>query len=163
MSIKGVLTAIQHTKTGLATQMKKLELVSENIANADRGPDAAGNVYKRKSLQVFQDNDNGFSGLMDQLRLQMRRSDSSHMSNPARQLIPIEKAEVPEFEVVESDQVQLVYDPLHPQANADGYVVMPAINLIEEMVDLIAASRSYEANVTVINAAKQMAKKTLEL
>jgi flagellar basal-body rod protein FlgC len=55
------------------------------------------------------------------------------------------------------------YDPTHPHANKDGYVAMPNINLMEEMVNLISATRSYEANATAVKAAKEMALKALEI
>jgi flagellar basal-body rod protein FlgC len=55
------------------------------------------------------------------------------------------------------------YDPQHPDADQDGYVAMPNINLMEEMVNMISATRSYEANVTALQAAKDMALKALEI
>jgi len=58
---------------------------------------------------------------------------------------------------------KLVYDPTHPDADEQGYVHMPNINIVTEMVDLITASRSYEANITALNAAKTMALKALEI
>ena len=66
---------------------------------------------------------------------------------------------------IESDNTQgpLVYDPGHPDANADGYVERPNINVVAEMVDMITASRAYEANTTTINAAKSMVTKALEM
>ena len=57
----------------------------------------------------------------------------------------------------------MVYDPRHPDANAQGYVGMPDINVIEEMVNILSATRSYEANVAVVNATKSMVNKTLEI
>ena len=66
---------------------------------------------------------------------------------------------------IEEDRRQgpLVYDPGHPDANAEGYVERPNVNAVAEMVDLITASRAYEANVTAINAAKAMANQALEI
>ena len=68
-----------------------------------------------------------------------------------------------QYKVIEEKGEKLQFDPNHPQADENGYVKMPDINMVEEMVDLISASRTYEANVTVINAAKQMAKRALEI
>jgi flagellar basal-body rod protein FlgC len=65
---------------------------------------------------------------------------------------------------VENDDVgHIVYDPGHPMANAEGYVQKPDVNLVQEMVTMISATRAYEANVSVIQAAKNMAKKALEI
>lgn len=60
-------------------------------------------------------------------------------------------------------QGKLVYDPGHPDANADGYVELPNVNIVNEMVDMITASRAYEANVTVISAAKSMVNAALNI
>jgi len=65
--------------------------------------------------------------------------------------------------VRDAQEVRLEYDPKHPDANAAGYVAYPDINVMQEMVDLIAATRSYEANVTAINAAKDMALRALQI
>jgi flagellar basal-body rod protein FlgC len=58
---------------------------------------------------------------------------------------------------------QLVYNPGHPDANADGYVAMPNVNIVSEMVDMISASRAYEANISSLNASKSMAMKALDI
>ena len=65
--------------------------------------------------------------------------------------------------VVEESGVRLVYDPQHPLADENGYVRVPDINPVEEMVSLVSATRTYEANVAVMNAAKLIAKKSLEI
>jgi len=64
---------------------------------------------------------------------------------------------------VDGGNPKMVYDPRHPDANAQGYVGMPDINVIEEMVNVLSATRSYEANVAVVNATKSMVNKTLEI
>ncbi|HWQ61009.1 MAG TPA: flagellar basal body rod protein FlgC, partial [Negativicutes bacterium] len=63
----------------------------------------------------------------------------------------------------DSTPPKLVFDPNHPDANADGYVAMPNVNVVAEMVDMITATRAYEANVTAVNAAKTMVSKALEI
>lgn len=63
----------------------------------------------------------------------------------------------------DNSPLRLVYDPHHPDANKDGYVEMPNINIVAEMVDMITASRAYEANVTAVNSAKNMAMKALDI
>jgi len=65
--------------------------------------------------------------------------------------------------VVDGGNPKMVYDPRHPDANEQGYVGMPDINVIEEMVNVLSATRSYEANVAVVNATKSMVNKTLEI
>ena len=67
------------------------------------------------------------------------------------------------YEVIELDEVNKIYDPENPLAGEDGYVVMPKINTVEEMVDLVSASRNYEANISVLTASKNMAKKAMDI
>ena len=67
------------------------------------------------------------------------------------------------FEIIELDEVDKIYDPNNPLAGDDGYVVMPKINTVEEMVDLVSASRNYEANISVLTATKNMAKKAMDI
>jgi flagellar basal-body rod protein FlgC len=66
-------------------------------------------------------------------------------------------------EVDDTSAPRMVYDPTHPEANAEGYVAMPNINVVTEMVNMISAARSFEANVVAVNAAKNMAKDSLEI
>jgi flagellar basal-body rod protein FlgC len=68
-----------------------------------------------------------------------------------------------EIEVDETRDHEMIYDPGHPDAGEDGYVILPNVNIIEEMVNLMAAVRCYEANVTAFNAAKGMVLKSLEI
>ena len=67
------------------------------------------------------------------------------------------------YEIIEEEKIQLVYDPAHPYADSDGYIRKPDINVVEEMVDLMSLSRTYEANVQTFNATKDLAKKALEI
>lgn len=150
------------TVSGMSNQLKRLDVVSENIANADRVPDKNGQVYQRKVV-VPKKTNNYTRRFNDEMSLKMRRSSQGHM--PSRKPVgPIAKnADPNDLKIVEVKGEQLVYNPGHPRADANGYVRMPDVNVVEEMVDLISASRTYEANVTVLNAAKQMAKKALEI
>jgi len=63
----------------------------------------------------------------------------------------------------DQDEPQMVYNPSHPDAGTDGYVAMPNVNVLKEMVDMTSATRAYEANTTVIKSAKRMALKALEI
>ncbi len=165
METKGILTAIHQTRKALSTQMKRLQLVSENIAHADRVVDANAPVYRRQTVVMKGDDELDKIGFGRQLSLTMRRSNGSHMKQHLEYpggASGIERG--PYFEVVEEENTtKLVYNPKHPNADASGYVRMYDINLVEEMVDMMSASRVYEANVTVMNAAKHIAKRSMEL
>jgi len=160
MNVSGVLSAIKTTMGGLNTQMRKLELISDNIANAEKTPDKNGKVYKRKIL-VSESNPTKTAQFSDALNMRLKKTNSNHLEPNATRLSnkDVEKS----FEVVAQDSEVTVFEPNNPMADENGYVKKPDINLVEEMVDLISASRMYEANVTVMNAAKNIAKKSLEI
>jgi len=161
MKVSGIFTAIRTNLSGLSTQMQRLETISENVANAETAPDVQGNVYKRKIV------DQGplakVSGSFGtEMALSMKRSTDQHLGTAQGRLDVID-TDGDNIKVVELDGEKLVFDPSHPRADENGYVRMPDINMVEEMVDLISASRSYEANITVLNAGKEMAKNTLKI
>ena len=102
------------------------------------------------------------------LRMQQDRLKGSHPGHlpgsPGPTLTELLGSGVESVEVREEpSEPKLVYDPAHPDAREDGYVVYPDINVVTEMVDMIAASRAYEANVTAMNASKQMVHTALEI
>jgi flagellar basal-body rod protein FlgC len=127
-----------------------MDVISSNIANAETTRASVTNgeavPYKRKMV-VLEPNKTSFNSL---LQNQMKGSGSG------------EGVRVSE---IREDQSPLkpVYDPTHPDANADGYVYMPNVDIAKEMVDMISASRSYEANVTALNSTKAMISKALEI
>lgn len=129
-------------------------MIANNIANAETTKTADGGPYKKESV-VF-----------------APRATTPQLSLPAFvqsardmwQGLNTENSGVQVTQIVESsDPGSRVYDPKHPDADTQGYVSYPNVNLVTEMTDLLAATRSYEANITVLNAAKQMAVKTLEI
>jgi flagellar basal-body rod protein FlgC len=165
MSDTGVFTALRTTLSGLSVQVKRLDIISENIANAEKSPDKNGKVYQKKVLTSKGSKPKARRSFDDQLKLKMRRTQSDHMQIAAQDIKPLsgEKNDIYPYKVKEEKGERMVYNPAHPDADQDGYVKMPDINPVEEMVDLISASRLYEANVTVMNAAKSIAKESLEI
>ncbi|MGA1847107.1 flagellar basal body rod protein FlgC [Deferribacter abyssi] len=120
--------------TGLSAQRIRINVISSNLANANTTRTKEGGPYKRKDI-VFREILNG------------------ELAGGVK----VEK-------VIEDEKPPVLkYDPGHPDANEEGYVAYPNINPIEEMVNMLEASRSYEANVTVLNTAKQLALKALEI
>ncbi len=138
--------AIDISATGLTAERLRMDLIASNIANANstRGP--GGGPYRRR-VAVFAARGSGAGarffplgvrqGLGQGVKVIGIRSDSSPL--------------------------RMKYDPGHPDANEDGYVVLPNVDIMREMVDMITASRAYEANATAIEAAKQMALRALEI
>jgi len=163
METNGILTAIRNTRRGLSVQMKRMEVTSENISHADRYPDENGAVYQRKTLRVTETERSQDLRFGDRFSLALNASRSSHFRTPGGPRILAGENERDAFEVEEVPGEKFVYEPDHPQADEQGYVRTSNVNMVAEMIDLMTASRVYEANVTVLNSAKQIAKKSLEL
>ncbi|OFZ78288.1 MAG: flagellar basal body rod protein FlgC [Bdellovibrionales bacterium RIFOXYD1_FULL_53_11] len=139
-------SSMRVSASGLDAQMKRMNTISSNIANAEttRSPD--GGPYKRKDPLLAAQTDRENFGEILQNKL------DEHVQG------------VQVVDIVEDTRApRMVYNPSHPDANADGYVAMPNVNTVEEMANMISAQRSYEANVTSLNAAKSMAQKALEI
>jgi flagellar basal-body rod protein FlgC len=136
--------AINTAATGLSAERLRMDVTAENLANAQTTRGADGKPYQRKVV-ALQEAGTGFGaplgGAMKGASGGVRVAGISADTTPNR----------------------LVYDPGHPDADARGYVSMPNVQPVTEMVDLISASRGYEANVTVMQTAKQMFSKTLEI
>jgi flagellar basal-body rod protein FlgC len=143
-----------------------MDAFAENIANATTTRTDEGGPYRRKDvhlrasstqLQLFQR-----TALTRTIGL--ARTSPNHFGS-SRSLLSTTESRLPELDVTvaESERYKLVYDPSHPDANADGYVLMPNVNVLEEMVSMVSASRAYEANVNALSLAKQIAMKTLDL
>lgn len=130
--------------SGLTAERLRLDLIANNLANINTTRTTRGGPYKRQ-IPVF----------LERLRAE-KDAGSSRFS--------FQKAGV-EVNFIWEDQQppRLVYDPVHPDANAQGYVAYPNINVVNEMIDLITATRAYEANLTTLEAAKNMAQKALEI
>jgi flagellar basal-body rod protein FlgC len=139
--VDGELSALDISASALVAQRIRLNVVTENLANAEttRGPD--GGPYRRK-IAVFGAESAGTFG------------QALAAAAPTVSVLDIQESE---------DAPRAVYQPAHPDANPEGYVMMPNINSVLEMADLLAATRAYEANVTAVQAAKSMASKALEI
>ena len=127
-----------------------LDIAAENIANMDTTRTESGGPYRRKNVLLESYSDTSFAQAME---------------NAARgKGITSRHAGVRVSGIVEDDrEAKKVYNPDHPDADADGYVNMPNVDVLKETVDSMSATRSYEANVTALNAIKLMAQKALEI
>jgi flagellar basal-body rod protein FlgC len=135
-----LFSAMRVSASGLDAQTKRMNTISSNVANAE----TAG--YQRKDPLMAATTDRESFGEILQNEL------DENVQGVAVQ------------DIVEDHRgPRMVYNPNHPQANADGYVAMPNVNPVEEMANMISAQRSYEANVTAMNSAKSMAQKALEI
>lgn len=140
------LDSLNISGSALTAQKFRMEVIAQNIANAETTTN--GKAYRRK-LVVLSERPNSFlESLQDASeRLKTEKNGGVEVSG----IIEDENA------------VRLEYDPDNPFANGEGYVEKPDINTVEEMIDMMSASRAYEANVTAFNAVKRMAQKALEI
>ena len=165
MKTTGIFSTLRTSLNGLLSQMKKLEVISDNIANAESLPDENGKIYNRKFVVEKQGKNQSALGFGEQLSLSLRKTNSKHIGKDLSKDVAsmAKSADTRQFEILESKGEKLVFDPNNPNADENGYIKMPNVNVIEEMVEMISASRSYEANVSVMNATKAMVKRTMEI
>jgi flagellar basal-body rod protein FlgC len=128
----------------MEAQRFRMNLIAGNLANVETTRTESGGAYRRKDI-VFAAQAEGFGGFLKQ---------AMDGAAPGVKIAGV---------IEDARPLKHVYEPAHPDANAEGYVAFPNINVAEEMVNMIAASRSYEANVSAFKATREMALKALEL
>lgn len=162
----GILNAIEISSQGLSVQRAKMNAVADNIANAETSETENGGPYRRQRVLVNAEKIKGtFSSLVKEAGLRLSRTNGRHIKArglPSREGIEISSVTMKKVTDPESSY-RLIYDPAHPQADEEGYVKMPDVEIITEMVDMMAAARAYEANTVAISTAKQMAKDALDI
>ncbi len=161
MKIQGIFTVFSHVARGMTDELTRLETVSENISNANQVAADGEPLYQRKTVDPRLRKEPFRSFLRDK-SLRLKRTDRSHLRG-VRERNRWYGEPWPETKTIVHPNERMIYDPTHPKANVQGYIRTPDINVVQEMMDLITATRSYEANTTVLNAAKRVAKQTLEL
>jgi flagellar basal-body rod protein FlgC len=145
----GMFDALEISASGLTAERMRMDVVAENLANAQTTRGADGQPYRRKEVVLQQRGaEGGFGAAL-----------AGAMGARAGRPGGVEVAQIAE----DATPLKRVYDPGHPDADAEGYVEMPNVDSVSEMVDLITAQRAYEANVTAMQAAKQMFSKTLDI
>lgn len=134
---------------GMAAQRERMSVISGNLANTETTRTPEGGPYRRRDIifQAIPANDD-FADLLSE----------SFFDRPEG-LLSVEVAGIRQS----SRAPRQIFDPNHPDANAAGYVSLPDINVIEEMVDLMSAVRSYEANLTAYNTTKGLVRRLLEI
>ncbi len=139
----GMFDVLKISSSGLRAQRVRMETIATNLANIHTTRTDDGGPYRKQNVVLGSVDaaGQGFGGLLNK---------------------KLEGVEVEE--ITESEKAfEKTYDPAHPDADADGYVSYPNVNVLEEMTDMVSASRSYEANVNVINTTKHLFQKSLEI
>ena len=136
----GFLSSIDVSGSALTAQRLRMDVISENIANAETTVTDSGEPYRRKVCVLAE-----------------RSSFSLILNDAVGSGVKVSQI------LEDASDFELEYDPDNPIADEDGYVQMPNVDEVEEIIDLMGATRSYEANVTALNATKSMAVKALEI
>lgn len=161
-----IFSAIELSSRGLSVQRTKMNVAAQNMANAETTEAEGGGPYRRQRAVVTETREPAsFDGLLKAARTRLARTHSQHRSEKPITTRLAKETSSAEVEVVQAPATayRLVHDPTHPSADKDGYVKMPDVEIITEMVDMMAASRAYEANAAAISTAKQMAKDALDI
>ena len=141
-----IFTSFDISASGMTAQRLRSDIISQNLANVNSTSSQEGGAYRRKTVVFSEKNATAFSDVL--------LSKAGTVGSGVKVTKIVEDYETP---------MSKVYDPAHPDADEDGYVTYPNVNVVTEMTNLIDASRSYEANVTAFNASKSMALKGLEI
>lgn len=153
---------IEISASGLTAERARMDVIAENLANANTTRAANGGPYQRKAV-TLQEVPLKFSDALTsaQASASSRPSATAGISSSASHAAPggVEVASV----TADGAPGRRILDPEHPDADAQGFVTLPNVNPVTEMVDLVSASRSYEANATALQTAKQMFQRTFEI
>lgn len=143
----GFLDAINISASGLTAERLRMDIISKNIANASTTRTSDGLPYRRQVV-IFQEDESEqpFSSFLSKAQNNFKKSGVRVSSI-----------------VEDKSEFKLVYNPGHPDADEKGYIKMPNVDIMVEMVNMISATRAYEANVTSINSTKNMVMKALDI
>lgn len=138
--------SINVSATGLTAERLRMDIISKNVANANTTKTSNGLPYRRQVV-VFKEKEGSFKNILNNLRGVSKVGAGVEVSEIKEDKTPFKR----------------IYNPGHPEADEKGYVLMPNVDTVTEMVNLISATRAFEANVTALNTSKSMAMKALEI
>ena len=168
MSLIGMFSGLDISASGMRAQRIMQNTISSNLANIETTRTKDGGPYRRQFPVFSADSDQRDTSLINQqVKLKGVTTDDKHLPIPPMQFPRDERffgngVRVDEIRE-DSRPPKMVYDPAHPDADANGYVAMPNINVVEEMTKMITATRAYEANVTAFAATKGMLQQALQI
>jgi flagellar basal-body rod protein FlgC len=144
----GFMDSLNISASGMTAERLRMDVIANNLANVNTTHTANGGPYRRQLAVFSPAGNNAFDDAM---------AAASGQGGSATKGVHVEGI------VPDQSPLKRVYEPGHPDADAQGYVMMPNIDTVSEMVDMMSATRAYEANVTAANAAKGMAQKAIEI
>ncbi len=166
MKIEKLFAGLTISAWGMSAQRKRMNAIANNIANAETTRTEDGTPYRRKIVRMQSAEEQSFeAAVAHSSGLRMEATQPGHFTGGEASFREVQTlpGSVEAQEAEDTSDFKLVHDPHHPDADENGYVKMPNVNIVTEMVDMMSASRAYEANITVLNAHKAMAKDTLEI
>ena len=147
-----IFSSLRAAGSGLSAERLRMDVIANNVANVDTTRTPQGGAYRRETV-VFTPQQGG-SSIFEQLRSGAAAGASANVATEGVQVAQVAEDQSP---------TRQVYDPTNVDANPNGYVEYPNVNIVTEMTDMISATRSYQANVTTLNAAKGMAMRALDI
>ena len=148
----GMYSSIEVSASGLSAERLAMDVIANNLANVNTTRTPEGGAFKRQLVVFAQKQEEDPNASLDPL-------DTSSASDPGKSLDGVQAVGI----ISDPSPDRMVYDPTHPDADANGYVHMPNIDVVKEMVDMIAASRAYQANVTAIQESRNMGNAAMNL
>ncbi len=164
--MSNLFSSLKISGSGLSVFRSKMNVAAENIANAETTKTDAGGPYKKKEVQISAKQVNEpFARELQAARVTLAQTDRKHLPQNAVSLNKAENVSQAEGEVtVDRDQpARVIYDPSHPDADENGFVSMPDVDPLIEMVEMMTASRAYEANISALQTTKSMTAKALDI
>lgn len=168
MGMIGMFSGLNISASGMRAMRIQQNVISSNLANAETTRTDSGGPYRRQFVVLGADAEQRETRIVNKkVALTGVQTDSGHLPIPPSNFPRDERffgngvhvAEIRE----DSKPARLVYDPSHPDADENGYVSMPNVNVVKEMTDMIAATRMYEANATAFNATKSMLMQSINI
>ncbi len=165
MKMDKIFAGLNISASGLTAQRKKMNAIASNMANAETTKTDTGEPYRRKLINFRSNGHQTFTEVMKKTDVGLTATNKMHFDSftNSETTQGTMQGGVNPVELNDTAPFKQIYDPNHPDADENGYVKMPNVNVVTEMVEMISASRAYEANVTAVNAAKQIAKDALEI
>ncbi len=159
---ENIFSSFNITGQGLSVQRMRLSSIAKNIANANTTRAENGKPYEREVVVVRAIPQSPFGQELD-TRIKLSRTDGAHSPNAEPYSYPGDYNVLKAKTARDNSPARMVYDPAHPDADENGYVHFPNVNIVTEMVEMISAQRGFEAGTSVIESAKNMARDSFEI
>ncbi len=165
MGVNRLFSTFRTASSGMAAQRQQIAIAAENIANANTTRTEDGNgPYKPKTVHQTVGDRRDFENMLRDSLLDLRQTRSPHIEKPDSFATSGQSRDFgPRTEVVETERFRYEYDPHHPDADENGMVKYPDLDLVEEMTRMVSANRLYEANLSVIEAEKNIIRRSFEI